>query len=193
VGKNCTHTKHWIRATRTTIYYRTTIYSDPTPTYTDMEFRDSFSRLKKKVKYRITGRKPEPNKSGADVGGERVDSAGSRSGSVPHVVAGGSHDQEGEGSSEDGGRVLSTIRLPQPGEPGPVPEHGSVNDDERRGADVDGGEIEQTHSRLHLADAEVVEGSGPAEGKDVDGEKVEPVYPTPSTTSIPHDGKPDSM
>jgi hypothetical protein len=149
---------------------------------------DSFSRLKKKVKHRLTGKKPKPNKAGADVGGDSVDSAGSRPGSEPHVVAGGSHDQEGKEPSVGGGQVLSTIQLPQLD----VPERGSVNDDERKGADVDGGEVEQTHSHLCTVDADVAEGSVPDEGNDIDGEMVEPVYPSPLTTSIPHGGKPDS-
>jgi hypothetical protein len=158
-----------------------------------MDFRNSISRLKKKVKHRLTGNKPKPNKAGADVGGDTVDSTGSRPGSEHHIVAGGSHDQEGKEPSAGGGQVLPTIQPPQPDEPGPVPERGSVNDDERKGADFDGGEVEQTHSHLYSVDADVAEGSVSDEGNDIDGEKVEPVYPSPPTTSIPHDGKPDSM
>ena len=70
---------------------------------TDMEFRDSFARLKKKVKHLLTKRKPKPNKIGTDVSGESVNSTGSHSGSEPHVVEGGSYDQEGEESSTDRG------------------------------------------------------------------------------------------
>ena len=143
-----------------------------------MEFRDSFSKLKKKVKHRLTGNKSKPNKTEADVGEESVDSAGSRPGSGPHVVAGGGQD-------------LSTIRLPQPGEPGFTPARGSVND-QARGAGVDGREVEQTRSHLHSVDVEVAEGSGPAKGNDIDGKVVEQVDLSPSTTPIPHDGKPDS-
>ena len=156
----------------------------------DMDFRDSFSRLKKKVKHRLTGRKPKPNETGADVGGERVDSTGSLPGAEPHVVAGGSHDQEGDGATGDGGQVISTVRLPQPDEPSSVLARASVNDQER-GADIDGGEVEHPHPHLY-SDAEVAEGSGPAEGKDIGGKKVERVDPSPSTTSIPHDERPDS-
>jgi hypothetical protein len=154
-----------------------------------MGFRDSFSTLKKKVKHRLAGSKPKPKKTGADVGRERVDSMGLHPGSEPHVVAGGSHGQEGKEPSADGGQVLSTIPLPQPDEQGSVPERGSVNGDERRGTDVDGGETEQTHSRLHSVDVEVAEGSGLAERKDIDGEKVERVHPSLSTTPIPRDGR----
>ena len=36
-------------------------------------------RLEKKVKHRFTGGKPKPNETGADVGGDSVDSTGSES------------------------------------------------------------------------------------------------------------------
>jgi hypothetical protein len=157
-----------------------------------MEFRDSFSRLKKKVKRRL-GSKPKPNKTRADVSGERVDSTGSCPGSELHVVAGGSHDQGGKEPSANGGQASPTTHTPQQDEPGSVPERRSINNDERRGADADGGEVEQTHSYLCSVDVEVVEGFAPAEGKDIGGEEVERVHPSPSTTPLPHDGKLDSM
>ena len=153
-----------------------------------MSFRDSFSRLKKKVKHQLTGRKSKRNETGADVG---VDSTGSLSGAEPHVVAGGSRDKEGEGANVGGGQVISTAR-PQQDEPGSESGRGSGNDQGRKGADISGREVNETHSHLH-SDVEVAEGSGPAEGKDIDGENVErPVYPSPSTALVPHDGKPDS-
>jgi len=173
-------------ATRTIISYRTTIYASLHRPNTDMEFRDSFSKLKKKVKHRLTGSKPKPDKTGADVGGERVDSTGSLAGAGPRVVAGSSHDQ-GHEANADGGRVISTV--PQQDEPDSAPARGSVDDKERRGAYIDRGEVEKTHSHVHLVDVEVAEGSGPAERKDIDGERI---YPSPSITSIPRDGKPDS-
>ena len=150
-----------------------------------MEFRDSFSRLKKRVKHRLGESKPKPNETVADVAGERVDSTGSRPGSGPRVIAGGSRDQKGEELNADGGQVLSMIRLPQPDEPGPVLTRRSANNQEWR-------EAEQADSHLHSVDIEVTEGSGPVERKDINQEKVEQVYPSPSTTSIPHDRKPDS-
>ena len=157
-----------------------------------MEFRDSFSRLKKKVKHRLTGRKLNPENLGADIDGERVDSTGSsRSGSEPHIVAGGAHDQEGKEANTDGGLVLSTIQLPQQDELGSMPALENVNDQGRRGADVDKREAEQTYSHPPPY-VEVAEGSGPAGGKDTDGEKVEQLHPSSSTTSAPHDGKSNS-
>ena len=156
-----------------------------------MESRNPFSKLKKKVKHRLTEKKQKPNKTEADVGEEGVDSAGSRPGSAHPAVAGGSHDQQGKDPNPDGNQGLSTIRLPQPDQPSSMQGRGSGNDQERGGADVDRGEVEQTHSHLH-SDVEVGEGSGPAEGKDIGGKTVEQVDPSPAATSIPHDGKPDS-
>ena len=71
-----------------------------------------------------------------------------------------------------------------------MPVYGGVSG-QGRGADVDGGEVEQTHSHLHSVGVEIAEGSGPAEGKDIDGGAVERAHPSPSTTPVPHDGKPD--
>ena len=158
---------------------------------TNMEFRDSFSRLKKKVKHRLTGSKPKPKKTGADVGEERVDLMGSRPGSESRVVVGGGHDQEGKEANLGESQVLSKIRLQQD-EPGSVLACGSIGGQERREADADGGEAEQTHSHLHLVDVEGAERSGPAEGKDIDREKVGQFDPSSSTTSTPHHGKSDS-
>ena len=76
---------------------------------TDMEFRDSFSRLKKKVKHRLTGNKPKLSETGTDVGGERVDSTSSRPRSEPHFVADGGSGKEGKGLNADGGQVLLTV------------------------------------------------------------------------------------
>ena len=154
-----------------------------------MSFRDSFSQLKKKVKHRLTGKKFKPNETGADVG---VDSTGSLSGAEPRVVAGGSHDKEGEGANVGGGQAISTAR-PQQDEPGSESGRGSGNDQGRKGADISGREVNETHSHLHSVDVGAVEGSGPAEGKDTDGENVgRLVYPSPSTALVPHDGKPGS-
>jgi len=138
-----------------------------------MEFRNSFSRLKKKVKHRLTGKKPKPNKTGIDAGGESADSTGSRPASELHIVAGGSHDQEGKEPNAGGGQVLSMVRLSQPDEQGSMPARGSADDQGDRRADIDVEEFEQTCSHLHSADVEVAEGSGPARGKGVDGMTVE--------------------
>ena len=91
-----------------------------------MEFRDSFSKLKKKVKHRLTGRKHKSDNTGADVGGSRLDPTGSRLSPESHVVASGGHDQEGNEANTDGGQDCPTTRLPQPDEPGSVQAHGSA-------------------------------------------------------------------
>ena len=69
--------------------------------------------------------------------------------------------------------------------------YGGVNNKERRGADADGGEDEQTHPHLHSS-VEIAEGSVPVERGDIGGEKPERADPSSLTTSIPHDAKPDS-
>jgi len=153
-----------------------------------MEFRNSFSRLKKKVKHKLAGSKSKSTKAGADTGGSGLDPTGSHPGSEPHLVASDGHDQEGSGANTD----ESAIRPPQPDEPSSVQAPGDANDQERKDPDIDGGGVEQTYPDLHPVDIEVAEGSGPAEGKDADGEKVEQLDPSPPTTSIPHDGKPNS-
>ena len=157
-----------------------------------MDFRDSLSRLKKKVKHGLTGKKPKPKKAGIDAGEESAGSTSSRPASEARIIVGGSHDQGGKGPNAGGDQVLSTIRLPQPDEPGSTPASGNVDDQGRRGADVDVEEVEQAFSRMHSADVEVGDGSGPSKGKGVDGMKVKQIYPSQPTTSIPHDGKPDS-
>jgi len=151
-----------------------------------MEFRDSLSRLKNKFKHGLIGTKLKSSETGTDAGGGNVDPTGSRPASEAHLVAGGSHNQEGKGPDADGGQALSMIRPPQLEEPGSVSAHVSVSG-QGRGADVDGGEPEQTHSHLHSVSVEIAEGSGPAE----DGGAVERTHPSPSIMPVLRDGKPD--
>ena len=159
---------------------------------TDMEFRDSFSRLKKKVKRRLTGSKQ--NKTGSDVCGETVESTGPRAGSDPRVVIGRRPQPRRK-------RIQRRRRSRPFGDSTPSTGWarfcartwgGGVSDRERRGTDVDRREVEREHSHLHPADVEVAEGGGPAEGKDIDWENVKRVHPSPSTIPILHDRKPDS-
>ena len=117
---------------------------------------------------------------------------GSLPGAETRVGAGPGHDQEGKGPSADGGQDILTIQLPQPEEPGSMPAHGGLNDRERRQADIDGREVEQTHSHLHSIDVDVAEGSGFTEGNDIGREKVERLDPSPPTTSILRGDTPDS-
>ena len=140
-----------------------------------------FSKLKKKIKHRLTGSKHKPGRTGADAGGERVDATGSLPRPGPHVVASGDHDQEGGEANAVGEQVLPANRPSRPTTPEPVPEGGSENGQEGE-VDVDGREDSQKHSMR----------SGPSkEGNGADGGTVEQVYPSPSTPSIPRGGNPN--
>jgi hypothetical protein len=125
-----------------------------------MDIREPFSKLKKKIKHRLTGSKHKPGKTGIDAGGEEVDTPGSLPRPEPHFVAGGSHDQEGGEGGTVGGRDFSTNQPPQSSEPEHVPGDESESDQEEGGADIDGKDASQTHSHPH-PDVEVVVGSGP--------------------------------
>ena len=157
---------------------------------TDMdEIRGSFSRLKKKLKHRLTGSKREPGRTGAGEHGESINPAGPHTRAESPVVAGGRRDRGGDGANVDGRRARSTDRPQQPDEPESAPASGSENDQERREADADGRVI--SYSRLR-PDVEVTAGSGSSrDGGDPDG-KAERVYPSPSPASIPHSETPDS-
>ena len=81
-----------------------------------MEFRDSFYKLKKKVKHHLTGSTPKQNKTGADVGGESVDSTlrlprPGGSGSVG--ARGTAGDREGNEAGIDGGDVEKAHSRPR--------------------------------------------------------------------------------
>ena len=148
-----------------------------------MDMREPFSKLKKKIKHRLTGSKHKPGGTQTDAGGKRVDATGSLPRPEPHVVVGGGHDQEGSGANVVGGHVFSTNQPPQPDEPVPVPARGS-EDQEEGDASVDEGK----DSQGYLA------GSGlRREGGGADEGKVEQVHPPPSTPSLVPGGKPDGM
>ena len=152
-----------------------------------MGIRDSFSRLKKKLKHPMTGRKPKSGRIGTDASGD--DSTGSPSQPGPHVVVGGSHDQKDTGATADRSQGLAD-RFPQLDEPESVPARGSGTDEE---VVIDGREVSQVHPHPH-SDVEGGVRSGPSgEGDNADGEKVERVPSSSPTPPIPHDGEPDSM
>lgn len=152
-----------------------------------MSLRDSYSRLKKKLKHPLTTTRRNPGTAGTD-SGEGLDLTSSLPQSGSHIVAGSGHDEEA-----DGRRVYSTDRPPQSDQPGPVPARGSENDQGGGEVEVDGRGVGQKGSHSH-SDVEVaVEGGPGREGIDANGETVERVHPPPSTPSIPHSGGPDSM
>jgi len=128
------------------------------------DIRDLFSRMKKKIKHRITGRKRKPDGTGADTPGERPDSPGSLPPPEPRVVAGGGQDPGGNGANTDGQQTYST--------------------DQRREAEIGERGSSQRHSYLD-SDVDATTGSRRS------GE-VGRVYPSPSTPQISNSGKSDS-
>jgi len=93
-----------------------------------MDVREPFSKLKKKLKHRLTRSKRQPGGAGADSDGERAGPAGSLPQPGPNVVVGG----DGE-------------NRPQQNEP--VSALGSVtaaeSENDRAGSDTDGEKVEQ--------------------------------------------------
>jgi len=151
---------------------------------TDMDdIRDSLSKMKKKFKHRLTGRKRKPDGTGANPGGEGADSTSSLPQPEPHVVAGESHKREGDRDNTAGERAFSTDRS-QPDGPESVSVRRSDDDQEGGEADADEGEAGHRHSHPR-PDVEVMVGSGRSEG-------LEELYPSPSTPSISRAGELDS-
>jgi len=118
----------------------------------DMDLGDSFSKLKKKVKHRLAGKKHKPGGGEAGTDGEIVDASSSLPQPEPHVVA---TDEDGSGANADGRQACSTDPPPQPDEPGPVPAGGSETDQGEAGADVGGREVSKSypHPRLDIGAA----------------------------------------
>jgi hypothetical protein len=163
---------------------RSAIAPPSASTHIDMDIRKPFSKLKKKIKHRLTSSKHKSSGTQTDASGERVDATGSLPRPEPHVVVGGGHDQEGSGPNAIGGHVFSTNHPPQPDEPEPVQAPGSGDDQEEGEADVDEGKDSQRYSA----------GSGlRREGDGADEEKVEQVHPSPSSPPLVRGGKPDGM
>ena len=138
------------------------------------DIRGSLSKMKKKVKHRLTGKKLKPDGTGINLGGEGTDSMSLLLRPDPHVVDGESYDGEGDGADAAGEPVFSTDQPPQPDEPKSVPGHGGD----------DGQEASQRNLGPH-PDVKAAVGRGP-------GEELAGVCPSPSTLSISHGGKPES-
>jgi len=177
------HPRLSANATRPIIPYRTTIHADPFNTDMD-NIRGSLSKMKKKFKQRLTGRKRKPDGTGANSGEETPDSASSLPQPEHHVIADESHHREWNRAGATGERASSTDRPPQSDGPESVPVRGNDNRQEGGGADVDGGEASQKDSHLR-PDVEVAVGSGRSR-------ELEAVHPSPSTPSISHGAEPDS-
>ena len=127
-----------------------------------MGIRDSFSRLKKKVKDKVSRKKHKQATTGADFGGGRVDQAGSLSGALPDIVAGNGLNQEDTGSDTDGRQAQSMDTAPTPDVPELVPPHRGDSDWEGEGGGMDEGQVSQRYSRP-LSDVEITMGSGPGQ------------------------------
>jgi len=147
------------------------------------DIRGSLSKMKKKIKHQLTGRKHESERPGAKPGGEGADLTSSLPQSGPHIVVGKSYDGEGDKADAAGEPVFSTDQPPQPDGPGSVPACGGGSGQGGGGAEVDGGEASQMHSHPR-PDIEVLVGSGQS------GE-LEGVCLPSSTPSISHGVKPD--
>ena len=130
-----------------------------------MDLRNSFSKVKKKVKHQLTGRKHKPARNEAGTDGEIDGSTSSLPRPDPHVVA---DDGEGSGANPDGRQACSTVLPPQLDEPGPAGE--SENGQGEGGVDVDGREVSQSYPHLHF-DVGVAIGSGPGRGDDAGEEE----------------------
>ena len=65
------------------------------------DIRESFSKLKKDIKYRLKRGKPKTGETQTDGHGERVDSSSSLLQPPSHVVAGGNREREGDESNVD--------------------------------------------------------------------------------------------
>jgi len=150
-----------------------------------MGIRDSFTRLKKKLKN--LGRKRKPGRTEGEVHGDSVDPANPLPRPEPQIEAG---NEEWNGASAHGQQASSTDQAPQQNEPEPVPANGSENDQGGGVAGIDG--VYQTHSHPHPGFKVAVESGPSREGNDAKGERVEKVY-TQSSTPIPRGSKSDGM
>ena len=65
------------------------------------DMRETFSKLKKGIKHRITGKGRKAEKAQADKRGERADVSGSLSQPMPHIVTGSDREQEENESGAD--------------------------------------------------------------------------------------------
>jgi len=148
------------------------------------DIRGSLSKMKKKAKHLLTGKKRKQDGTGANPGEEGADSTSALPQPESHVVVDESCDEEGDKADVAGEPVFSMGQPPQPDGPESVPARGGDVNREGEGADVDGGEASQMNSHPHPG-VEVAVGSGY-------GGEPQGVYPSPSTPSILHGGKPDS-
>jgi len=145
------------------------------------DIRGSLSKMKKKAKHLLTGKKRKPDGTATNPG-EGVNPASSVPQPEPHVVVDESYDGEGDKADAAEEPVFSTDQPPQQGGPESVPEHGSDGGQEGGEADLYGGEASQMDWHPH-PDVEISVGSEYSAGE------FEGVYLFPSASSISHDGR----
>jgi len=144
-----------------------------------MDIRDSFSRLKRRVKH--IGGKRKPDRIGSDIDGESVSATNPLPRPEPHVVAGCG---EEDGADTTGWQACSTGQPPQSDEPELVPASGNEND---RGGDagVDGEKVSPGYSHPR-PDVEVRAGGGPdLGGNEAEGEGYRELYSCSFIPSTP--------
>ena len=151
-----------------------------------MDLRDSFSKLKKKVKH--LGRKKKSDRTGVDADGESVKSSNPVPRPEPHTEA---DDGKENRADTDGWPAYSPDQLPRPDEPEQVPASEIENVQEGGEAGVDGRKhgLRDSHPN---PDIEGGAGSGPSrEGSVADGGEGKQSYSSSSTPSNPRVGEPD--
>lgn len=137
-----------------------------------MDMGDSFSKMKQKVKHRLTRRRRKSGRKEAGADWEIVDSewiidpAISLPRPEPHVMAG---DKEGSGGNRDERQTYLADPSSQQDEPEPVQVGGCENNQQGEGEGVNGREVGQSYSHLDSG-VVVAMGSGPGRGGDADKE-----------------------
>jgi len=152
---------------------------------TDMDIRNLFSRLNKKVKQ--MGSKQKPGRTAADVNGEAADPDNPRPQPEPHVETDG---RDGNGADEDGQPAGLIDQPTQPDEPELAPANRSEDEQGEEEAGVDGGIVGPMYSCSHL-DVEVGMGSRPCQ--EGNGEEGRQLYSCSSPPLILHGGEPDGV
>jgi len=144
------------------------------------DMRDSLSKMKKRVKQRLTGRKRKPDETGANPSGGAADSTTSLPPPDPQVVADESLDRGGDGPNASEEQPFSTDRPLQPGGPESGPAPGSDKDQGGEETGVDVGRANQRYSHPH-----------PDVGSERSG-KPEGACPSPPVPPVSHGAEPDS-
>lgn len=141
------------------------------------DIQESFSILKKDLKYRLRGKNGVPGRAGANTAGER-DSSSALLLRTDSPASASSHNEERSGIATGMSQVRSR-------DPSPMPaDKGRRDDPQRKEAEVDETQGGQRHSRPG-PDVEVAAVSGPSRA----GNRAR--FPLP-ITSVPHKQEPDS-